>query len=122
MHVSSYINVYCFLASTINSQDQVVVPVGGKISLTCKSSVSSNVRFTWTRNKIPIIGRSRSSGDTSVLTITNIKSDDAGNYVCTVWVDTLVVLSNTVVLTTIIIGMLKEINVTLSNYLVTCLK
>lgn len=64
---------------------------------------------------MPISRQSTSVGDTSVLTISNIKSNDNGSYVCTVWVDTLVVMSDKVVLSTVIIGMLKEITVTLAN-------
>lgn len=55
-----------------------------------------------------------SHGDTSVLTILNVKSDDAGSYVCSVKVNTLIVVSKSIKITTIVIGMLiKEISVTL---------
>lgn len=106
-----------FLASTINSQDKVV-PVGGELSLTCTSSVSSNVAFVWTRNRMPVSGVSDSNGGTSTLTLSDVKIDDAGNYVCSVRVSTLVVMSDPITIDTVIIGMLiRKSPVTLANWL-----
>lgn len=111
-----------FLASTINSQDKVV-PVGGELSLTCTSSVSSNVAFVWTRNRMPVSGVSDSNGGTSTLTLSDVKIDDAGNYVCSVRVSTLVVMSDPITIDTVIIGMLiRKSPVTLANWLHCCCK
>ena len=99
-----------FLASTIHSQDKIV-PVGGTFNLTCTSTISSNTMFSWTRNRMPVNGETISNGDMSTLTVSDVKSDNAGSYVCTVRVGTLVVMSNTVVITAVIIGMLMSTSV-----------
>ena len=92
-----------FLASSITSEDKVV-PVGGTFTLTCVSSVSSNTMFSWTRNRMPVAGQTDSNGDTSTLTLTDVRMEDAGDYICTVIVGPLVVTSNPVNITAVIIG------------------
>ena len=64
------------------------------INLTCTSSVSYNVTFSWTHNGTSISGSS-TTGDTSILTITSVRDSDAGSYVCTVSSGSLSVMSNT---------------------------
>ena len=93
-----------FLASTINSQDKVV-PVGGEFSLTCTSSVSSDVIFLWTRDRMPVSGQFESNGDTSTLTLSDVKIGDSGSYVCSVRISTLIVMSDPITIDTVIIGM-----------------
>ena len=54
-------------------------------SLTCTSSVSSNVTFSWSRNGRSISGSSTTDDtSTSILTITSVRESDVGSYVCTV--------------------------------------
>ena len=106
-----------FLASTINSED-TIVPVGGEFSLTCTSTVSTNAAFSWTRDRMPVSGRSDSDGDTSTLTLSDVKIDDAGIYVCSVRVGTLVVMSDPITIDTVIIGMfIRKSIVTLPDWL-----
>ena len=114
-HVTNHIAV--FLASTITSEDKVV-PVGGTFTLTCVSSVSSNTMFSWTRNRMPVAGQTDSNGDTSTLTLTNVRMEDTGDYLCTVIVGPLVVTSNPVNITAVIIGTLarKSCNVSQGCY------
>jgi len=68
------------------------------INLTCTSSVSSNVIFSWTHNGV-YVHVQLSTGDTSMLTITSVRNSDAGSYVCTVSSGLLSVMSNTATLT-----------------------
>ena len=81
---------------TIHPQDKLV-PVNSAVNLTCASSLSSNVTFSWTHNGTSIVGLS--TGDTSILTITSVRDSDAGSYVCTVSSGSLSVMSNTATLT-----------------------
>ena len=85
-----------------------MVPVGGTFNLTCVSSVSSNAMFSWTRDRMPVEGQTDSTGDTSILTLTDVKMEDTGDYTCTVIVGALVVQSNQVNITAVIIGMLTR--------------
>ena len=64
----------------------------------CTSSLSSNVTFSWTHNGRSIVGSS-TTGDTSTLTITSVRDNDAGRYVCIVSIGSLSVMSNTATLT-----------------------
>ena len=68
------------------------------VNLTCTSSLSYNVTFSWTHNGRSINGSS-TTGDTSILTITSVRDSDAGSYVCTVSSGSLSVMSNTATLT-----------------------
>ena len=69
-----------------------------KVNLTCASSVSYNVTFSWTHNGTSISGSS-ATGNTSILTITSVRYNQAGRYVCTVSSGSLSVMSNTATLT-----------------------
>ena len=93
-----------FLEITTHPQDRLV-PVGSSVSLTCTSSVSSDVTFSWTHNGKGVSGRSTPTGDTSTLTIVSARrSHNNSSYVCTVRSGLLSVMSNTAALT--IYGML----------------
>ena len=61
--------------------------------------------FSWTSDGRDVTGQSTSTGDTSILTITSVRSSDDGSYVCTVRSGSLSVMSNTATLT--IYGMCK---------------
>ena len=75
-----------------------LVAANSKANLTCTSSLSSNVTFSWTHNGTSITGSS-TTGDTSILTITSVRNSDAGSYVCTVRSGSVSVMSNTATLT-----------------------
>ena len=62
--------------------------------------MSSDVTFSWTHNGRDVTAQSTSTGDTSILTITNVMRSDGGSYVCTVRSGSLSVMSNTSTLTT----------------------
>ena len=55
--------------------------------------------FSWTSDGRDVTGQSTSTGDTSILTITSVRSSDDGSYVCTVRSGSLSVMSNTASLT-----------------------
>ena len=86
------------LEITTNPQDRLV-PVGSSVNLTCTSSVSSDVTFSWTSDSRDVTRQSKSTGDTSILTIDKVKGKDDGSYVCTVRSGSLSVMSNTATLT-----------------------
>ena len=94
---------YMCLEITAHPQDRLV-PVGSSVNLTCTSSVSSDVTFSWTSDCRDVTGQSTSIGDTSILTITSVRSSDDGSYVCTVRSRSVSVMSNTATL--IVYGML----------------
>ena len=56
--------------------------------------------FSWTHNGTSINGSS-TTGDTSILTITSVRHGNAGSYVCTVRHGSLLVMSNTAILTAV---------------------
>ena len=89
-------HTYC-IEITTHPQD-MLVPVGSSVSLTCKSSVSSDVTFSWTRDGRDVTGQSTSTGDTSILTINKARSRNAGDYLCIVRNGSLLVMSNTATL------------------------
>ena len=74
------------------------VTFGLSVTLTCTSSVSSNVMYSWTHNGTTNI-QSTVNGDTSRLTISNVRYSDGGSYVCIVRSGSLSVTSNTVTIT-----------------------
>ena len=82
---------------TIHPQDRVIT-TNSTVNLTCTSSLSSNVTFSWTHNGTSITGSS-TTGDTSILTITSVRNSDAGSYVCTVRSGLVSVISNNAILT-----------------------
>jgi len=103
--LSKYVKIDCFLYSicnlteiTTHPQDKIVA-TNSTVILTCTSSVSSNVIFTWTHNGTSINELSSKIGDTSILTITSVRNNDAGSYVCIVSSGSLSVMSNTATLT-----------------------
>ena len=73
--------------------------IGSNLILTCTSSMSSNVTFSWTHNGTIIKKRLAANGDTSRLTISNVKYSDGGSYVCIVRSGSLSVTSNTATIT-----------------------
>ena len=58
--------------------------IDSNLILTCTSSLSSNVTFSWTHNGTIIKTQSTVNGDTSRLTISNVRYSDGGSYVCIV--------------------------------------
>ena len=78
-------------------QDKLI-PVNSTVNLTCTSSLSSNVTFSWTHSGVSINGSS-TTGGTSILTITSVRDRDAGSYVCTVTSGSLSVMSDAATLT-----------------------
>ena len=83
------------LEITTHPQDREVAQ-GSTVSLTCTSSVSSGVTFSWTHAGSDVTGQSTSTGNTSTLTITNVMRIDGGSYVCTVRNGSLSVMSDRV--------------------------
>ena len=63
--------------------------------LTCTSSLSSNVMHSWTHNGTTIKNQLLVNGDTSRLTIRNVRYSDGGSYMCIVRNGSLSVTSNT---------------------------
>ena len=86
MIINCCVATQCFINFAIeivaHPQDKLV-PVSSTVNLTCISSISSNVTIFWSHNGISI-SESATTGDTSILTITNVRESDAGSYVCTV--------------------------------------
>ena len=75
--------------------------IGSIVTLTCTSSLSSDVTFSWTHNgTINIIRQQQPiNSDTSTLTISNVSYSDSGSYVCIVRRGSLSVRSNTATIT-----------------------
>ena len=73
--------------------------LGSSLSLTCLSSLSSNVMFSWTHNGTTIRQPSPINGTDSRLTISNVSFSDGGSYVCIVMSGSLSVTSNTATVT-----------------------
>ena len=73
--------------------------IGSNLILICTSSVSSNVTFSWTHNGTIIKRQLAANGDTSRLTISNVRYSDGGSYVCIVGSGILSVTSNTATIT-----------------------
>ena len=76
---------------------------GTNVSLKCTSSVSSNVKFSWTRNGRRLKYNNRrvliATGGTSIMAITRVKKRDAGDYVCEARSGSLIAVSTTATLT-----------------------
>ena len=85
--------LYTLSEITTHPQDKVLA-VGLSVSLTCTSSVSSDVTFSWTSDGRDVTGQSTSTGDTSILTISDVQRNDSGSYTCTVRSESLSVISN----------------------------
>ena len=75
------------------------VKFGSSVTLTCTSSISSDVTFSWTHNGTMIKTQSTVNGNTSRLTINNVRYSDGGSYVCIVRSGSLSVTSNTATIT-----------------------
>ena len=89
----------CFVIEITTHPEDKLVTVNSTVSFSCTSSLSSNVIFSWTHNGRSINGSS-TTGDTSILTITSVRHNDAGSYVCTVMRSgSLSVMSNAAILT-----------------------
>ena len=77
------------------------IAIGSTVALTCTSSISSHVTFSWTHNNVNI-KRAHSSvttGANNALTISNVRYSDGGSYVCIVKSGLLSVTSNTATIT-----------------------
>ena len=72
------------------------VKFGSSVTLTCISSLSFNVMFSWTHNGTTIVPV---NGATNTLTISNVRYSDDGSYVCIVRSGLLSVTSNTATIT-----------------------
>ena len=80
-------------------QDKLAA-LSSTVTLSCTSSLSSNVRFSWTHNSTSVrLSKVSTTDDTTILTITSVRDSDAGSYVCTVTSGSLSVMSNTATLT-----------------------
>jgi len=91
-YVQSYsLNILKFVSEITTHPQDKLVPVGSSVSLTCTSSVSSDGS--------DVTGQSTSTGNTSILIITSVRSSDDGSYVCTVRSGSLSVMSNTATMT-----------------------
>ena len=75
------------------------VKFGSSVTLTCTSSISSNVMFSWTHNGKIIRNTLPVNGDTSRLTKNIVRYSDGGSYVCIVKSGSLSVTSNTATIT-----------------------
>ena len=75
--------------------------IGSTVTLTCASSLSSNAIFTWSHNGTIVTNQQTFNNYTSRLTISNVKYNDSGSYMCTcvAWKVSLVVRSNTATIT-----------------------
>ena len=87
-----------FTTGITTHPESKLVPVNSTVNFMCTASLSSNVTFSWTHDGI-LINESSTAGDTSILTITNVRHSDAGSYVCTVSSGSVSVMSNTATLT-----------------------
>ena len=75
------------------------VTFGSSVMLTCTSSLSFNVTFSWTHNSTIVKTQSTINDATSRLTISNVRYSDGGSYVCVVRSGSLSVTSNTATIT-----------------------
>ena len=90
---------YCvnFTAEIVTHPQSKLVSLNRLVNLMCTSSLSSNVIFSWTHNGTSL-NQSSTTGDTSILTITNVRQSDTGSYVCTVSSGSVSVMSNSAIL------------------------
>ena len=93
------------------------VTFGSSVALTCTSSISSNVIFSWAHNDAMIKIQSTVNGDTSRLTISNVRYSDGGSYVCIVRSGSLSVTSNTATIIVYVNGKLKSFVIYIKCYL-----
>ena len=83
----------CLLKEITSHPQNKVLAVNSVENFICTSSLSSNVIFSWTHNGTSILGWS-TTGDTSILTLTNVRHNDAGTYICNVSSGSVSVMSN----------------------------
>jgi len=83
-----------YLLEITTHPQSIAVAFGSSVSLTCISSVSSDVTFSWTRDGKNVTGQS-TTGNTSTLTIRSFRKKHVGSYVCTVRSGLSSVMSNT---------------------------
>ena len=88
----------CVLKEITTHPQNKVLAVNSVVNFICTSSLLSNVIFSWTHNGTSIHGWS-TTGDTSILTIANVRHSDAGSYECTVSSGSVSVMSNSATLT-----------------------
>ena len=88
------------LEITIDHPDNKQAAIGSNVTLTCTSSLSSNVTFTWIHNNTMIIWQQQViNSNTSTLTVSNVRYNNSGSYKCQVWKLPLQVKSNTATIT-----------------------
>ena len=91
---------------TSHPQNNEQLLIDSTVTLTCTSSISSRVKFSWTHNGTNVKRTHLStSGATSTLIISNVRYSDGGSYVCIVKRGSLSVTSNTATIT--VYGKLK---------------
>ena len=83
----------------INHPQNMQVKFGSSVTLTCTSSISSDVTFSWTHNGTIIRNHLPVNGNTSRLTISNMRYSDGGSYMCIVKSGSSSVTSNTATIT-----------------------
>ena len=81
------------LKEIISHPQNKVLAVNSVENFICTSSLSSNVIFSWTHNGTSS-NQSSTTGDTSILILSNVRHNDAGTYVCTVNSGSLSVMSD----------------------------
>ena len=96
--VCKVIGFVIFIIEITNHPQDKLVPVNSTVNMTCASSLSSNVIFSWSHNGRSISGSS-TTGDTSILTFTSVRESDSGSYICTVSSGSVLVMSNVATLT-----------------------
>ena len=108
IQLCNYTNLHVIsdiILEVIAHPQNIQVKSGSSVTLTCTSSISSNGTFLWIHNGTITKQPSSINGDTSRLTISNVRYSDGGNYVCIVRSGLLSVTSNTATIT--IYGKLK---------------
>ena len=87
------------LEITTHPDNKRVAIGSNNVTFTCTLSLSSNVTFTWVHNDTIIIWQQQViNGDTSTLTVSNVRYNDSGSYKCQVWKLPLSVKSNAAII------------------------
>ena len=117
-HYYNYINLYgksnILLEITTHPHNKQAT-IGSIVTLTCTSSLSSDVTFSWTHNdtRTNIRQQQPINSDTSTLTISNVSYSDSGSYMCIVRKGSLLVRSNTATIT-----VNGKLNLYITNYFI----